>query len=269
MNPAAAPSSTDLERFQHAFAAALLDPEARDPSVDSLAAQSGFAVYRNTVIKGCIDALQASFPAVVRLVGEEWFRAAAAVHVRASPLAPGLLDYGAGFPFLESSSRLPTALPADVARLDRFWSEAHVAADDPVLVASAVSGLTPAQLESARLRPHAATRWQRFDAQPIFTIWQRNRDADDDETEIAWQGEAALITRPHGAVEARRIDAAACAFLDACAAGDTLAGAALAALDVDPQADLSQLMTLLLEAGAFAAFSAPQPITSNIQEMNP
>jgi len=259
-----------LATFQDAFAAALLDPESSAPG--QLAAQPGFAVYRNTVTKGCIDALQANYPSVARLVGEEWFRAAALVHVRANPpRSPVLLNYGAEFArFLEDfapAAELPY-LP-DVARLDRFWSEAHVAADDPVLVASAVSGLTPAQLESARLRPHAAARWQRFDAQPIFTIWQRNRDADDGETEIAWQGEAALITRPHGAVEARRIDAAACAFLDACAAGDTLAGAALAALDVDPQADLSQLMTLLLEAGAFAAFSAPQPTTSNIQEMNP
>jgi hypothetical protein len=244
---------SDLSAFQDAFSAALLDPESSAPS--ELAAQPGFAVYRNTVTRGCIEALQANYPSVARLVGDEWFRAAALVHVRAEPpRSPVLLDYGAGFAhFLETfapADELPY-LP-DVARLDRFWTEAHVAADDPVLAPAAISALPPVQLETARLRPHSAARWQPFDAQPIFTIWQRNRNADDDQTEIEWQGEAALITRPDGAVAARSIDAATCAFLDACAAGKTLAVAALAALEVNPQADLAQLMALLLEAGAFS-----------------
>ena len=62
-----------LETFQDGFANALL---ALEPSVDCapelayLVAQPGFAVYRNTVMKGCIDALQANYPAVARLVGE-------------------------------------------------------------------------------------------------------------------------------------------------------------------------------------------------------
>lgn len=255
----------ELGSFQDAFAAALLDPASS--AVGGLATQPGFSVYRNTFTKGCIDALQASYPSVARLVGEEWFRAAALVHVRAAPpRSPVLLDYGAEFArFLEDfapATELPY-LPG-VARLDRCWSEAHVAADDPVLAPAAISALTPRQLETARLRPHAAARWLHFDAQPIFTIWQRNRNGDDDASEIAWQGEAALITRPHDAVEARRIDAAACAFLDACAAGDTLADAALAALAADPRADLAQLMALLLEAGAFSALRA---FTSDTKEM--
>lgn len=242
----------DLGSFQDAFAAALLDPASS--AIDGLATQPGFTVYRNTVTKGCIDALQANYPSVARLVGEEWFRAAAGVHVRADPpRSPVLLDYGGQFArFLEEfapAAELPY-LPG-VAQLDRFWTEAHVAADDPLLAPAAISVLTPGQLETAHLRPHAAARWKQFDTQPIFTIWQRNRNAIDDESEIAWLGEAALITRPHDAVEARCIDAAACAFLDACAAGHTLADAALAALATDPQTDLAQLMAGLLDAGAF------------------
>ena len=37
----------------------------------SLYGQPAFAVYRNTVMKACIDALQANYPAVTRLVSEE------------------------------------------------------------------------------------------------------------------------------------------------------------------------------------------------------
>ena len=56
-------------------------------------------------MKGCIDALQANYPAVTRLVGEEWFRAAAAVYVRqAPPTNPMLLRLRRGI------CRLPDAL---------------------------------------------------------------------------------------------------------------------------------------------------------------
>jgi hypothetical protein len=107
------------------------------------------------------------------------------------------------------------------------------------------------------LRLHPAARWRRFDTQPIFTLWQRNREHATDELEIEWRGESALITRPGGAVEARCIDAGACAFLDACASGATLSEAALAALAIDDSINLTQLMATLLDAGAFSRLTLP------------
>ena len=238
-----------LARFQDAFARALLAPDAgKDPA---------FKIYRNTVLKGCIDALQANFPSVARLVGEEWFRAAAAVYARRyPPEVPMLLEYGAGFAgFLacfEPASELPY-LPA-VARLDRFWSESHAARDEAPLSAEALAVFDPARLGRTVLRPHAAARWAWFDL-PAYTIWSRNRGEsriDAGEPEIAWHREGALITRPGDAVDWRELDEAGCAFLDACAAGRTLAQAAEAAVAVSPAADLAALMARLLDAGAFA-----------------
>ena len=70
-----------LSDFQDGLASALLPPPgagAPPPAwLDALLAQPGFAVYRNTVAKGCIDALQANYPAVHALVGTDWLRAAA------------------------------------------------------------------------------------------------------------------------------------------------------------------------------------------------
>ena len=64
-----------LARFQDAFAHALFTADAVPAGeIAALTAQPAFAVYRNTVMKGCIDALQANYPAVLRLVGEEWAR---------------------------------------------------------------------------------------------------------------------------------------------------------------------------------------------------
>lgn len=161
-----------LAEFQDRFLRTLLDPE--------LPAPPAFAVYRNTVMKGWIDALQANYPTVARLVGDEWFRAAALRFVRAQPpRVPMLMEYGEDFPaFLESfapAAELPY-LPA-VARLDRLWTECHLAPDE-----------TPPM------------RWAWFEM-PAYTIWSRTRAGETDLGDVEWRAEGALLTRPHDAVQ--------------------------------------------------------------------
>ena len=247
-----------LCRFQDAFEYALLAPDSTpDAEIAALAAQPAFAVYRNTVMKGCIDALQANYPAVTRLVGEQWLRAAAAVHVRQSPPTdPVLMQYGAGFAeFLtgfEPAAEL-SYLP-DVARLDRYWTEAHAAPDDNALDPAIVAGLAPEALASMVLRPHAAARWAWFPDAPVYTIWSRNRADELTGGDPDWKAEGALLVRPGDTVRWLAVDAAACAFLAACANRLTLAAAANAALQVQADTDLARLMSTLLTAGAFSDF---------------
>ncbi len=264
-----APNASRLGQFQDGFAAALLatSPIADAlPQIDRLTTQPGFAVYRNTVIKGCIDALQANYPAVATLVGEEWFRAAAALHVREHlPVHPSLLDYGDGFATFLDDFEPARELPylADVARLDRLWTEAHIARDEMEVTAAAIARLSVAQLASTTLLPCASARWRWFADQPIVTIWERNRmpagsDQDpvdphsDNAPDIEWRAEGVLLTRPSGRVEWSPLSPSGCAFMDACARDDTLADAAAAALAADPQVDLAALMAQLLNAGAFS-----------------
>lgn len=250
----AAPVPGTLARFQDAFARALISPDgAPAPEVAALAAQPAFSVYRNTVMKGCIDALQANYPTVARLVGEEWFRAAAAIYVRQNlPADPTLLRYGASFAdFLarfEPAAELPY-LPG-VARLDRMWTEAHVAPDEAALDPAAIAAFGPDALAHVILRPHASARWAAFAEGPVYTIWSRNRSDAVPRGDIDWRPEGALLTRPGDTVESRALDAAGCAFLDACAAGRTLGAAAEAALGTQQDADLAQLMSTLLASGA-------------------
>jgi hypothetical protein len=233
-----------LAGFQDAFARTLLDPEVPAPPA--------FAVYRNTVMKGCIDALQANYPAVARLMGDAWFRAAASVYVRKHPpRVPMLLEYGVDFDrFLAgfAPARELPYLPA-VARLDRLWTEAHAAADEPALEARALAGLEGEQLAALRLCPHAAARWAWFEL-PAYTIWSRQRQesgAGEDEAEVTWHGEGALLVRPLDAVRWISLDKAGCAFMDACAGGATL----LEAAEAVPAGGISGLLASLLAAGAF------------------
>lgn len=244
-----------LSQFQADFSAALLTTAAETVSSHPLSRQPGFSVYRNTVLKGCIDALQANFPAVSRLVGDVWFRAAAAVYARVDPpLDARLLDYGAGFAdFLAQfppAAELPY-LPA-VARLDRFWTEAHAAADGIPLDSQVLAGLPAEALSSTALSPHPAARWGWFPAQPIYSLWQDNRRSDaspGNAFELRWEGEGILMSRPAAEVVWTTLDPGGVAFLDACARGDALEDAVSQALEVQTHLDLARLMTKLLDAG--------------------
>jgi hypothetical protein len=252
------------QAFQHDFVQALLSGsmpcEDSDGTAYTVTTQPAFAVYRNTVLRGCVDALQANFPCVARLVGEDWFRAAAAHHAFQTPPHDGrLLYYGTTFAHflggLPSTSELPYL--QGVALLDDAYRHALGAADAAVLDPALLAHHSAESLAAMVLRPHPAARWHHFATAPVFAIWQRERvqveglAGDAPAQDIAWEPDGALITRPHATVVWRALDAAGCAFMDACAAGQPLQAAADHALAAGPATDLASLLRDLLCAGAF------------------
>lgn len=241
--------------FQDAFVDALYGREPQDSRVAALMGQPGFAVYRNTVFQGCVDALEANCPAVVRLVGIDWFRAAATEYAaRSPPTETRLLCYGKTFPDFLAVFEPARSLSylADVARLDYFWVEAHVALDEGHVTVTDLTACPPHRLERATLRTHPSARWRWFTDEPAYTIWRANRERVDVPDDLAWEGEGALLSRPLGQVVWQPLSIGACAFLDACAAGCDLECAAKRALEREPDIDLSRCVSSLLAAGAFA-----------------
>ena len=248
--------SASLAAFQDAFAQALLHPHLADEAVASLVAQPTFAVYRNTVLKGCVDALAAGYPSVCRLVGTDWFRGAAADFARLHPPQRAMLiDYGVAFVEALAASEPGADLPylAGVARLDRAWTESHAAADATPVAPDAVARLAPADFVRTRLVPHPAARWAWFESLPVVTIWSCTRVGTAVPAELEWRGEGVLITRPRDVVEWIALDRAGCAFMSACGAGRTVADAAMSAVIADPGVDLAALMARTLTCGAFGA----------------
>jgi len=219
-------------------------------------AQPAFAVHRNNAMVACVDALAANFPTVVRLVGEAFFRDMAVEFARSNlPTRPSLFDYGAEFADFIASYAPAAAVPylADVARVDRWWLESHVAADADVLTGAALAELDPAVLDDARLRIHPAVRCGWF-AQPIHTIWYRNRVATEATAdELEWREEGVMVTRPFDDVTTCAIGRAAVTFLTACSGGATLAEAIARAFESEPEADLAAVFAQLVGAGAFTA----------------
>lgn len=239
-----------LARFQDDFADALRG----DPTAFAPAGQPAFAIYRNTAMRACLDVLEANYPAVVCLVGREWFRAASAVYVSQSPPRDGrLTSYGdafAGFLATFPPAAELTYL-AEVARLDRLWTESFVAADAGVLTATAIASLGADALGAQTLHVHPATR-PFASSLPTVSIWQASRAGAAVSADLVWRAECAVVTRVDDEVCVVPVEASALRFLESLADGACLADAALATLGTHPEARIDLLLSSLLRAGALA-----------------
>ncbi len=154
-----------LAERQRGFAAALLDPGL--PMPDGLVGPDGepgpkrFAVYRNNVVAGLTETLKDAFPAVHRIVGTDFFRAMARAYVLVEPpRSPIMLDYGAGFPDFIRQFDPAAGLPylADVARIERAWTEAYHAPEASPIDPGVFMAIAPDQLPSVRLALHPSLR---------------------------------------------------------------------------------------------------------------
>jgi hypothetical protein len=244
------------------FAAALLDPQRPVPA--GLAQQQGaspsarFAVYRNNVIVGLVDALAARFPVTLRLVGEGFFRAMAREFARRHPPRdPVLWHYGTQLPDFIAGFAPAASLPylADIARVEIAWSEAWSAPEAEGLTAAALHGMDPERLLVCRVTLHPAMRLLRS-AHPAGSLWSAHQGDDEPRAPDPWAPEDLLLTRPGADVQLRRLPPGAHACLAALAAGEPLEAAFAAALEESLDANAGALLALFLDAGALAALDA-------------
>lgn len=247
------------EAREASFAAGLLDPaRPAPPGFGSAGSGRGYAVHRNNVTVGLVDALEAAYPAVAALVGRDFFRAAAREHVRADPpRSPVLIDYGGGFARFLAAFPPAAGLPwlADVARLEWAWTRAFHAVDAAPADLALLASRAPEALAEARLALHPSARIVRS-RWSVATIWAETRRGDAERTRDAARPETALVRRPGEAVIVSTLAPGDDAFLSVLAEGATVADAAEAAA---PHAgfDLSDAFRRLFAAGVFAGFADP------------
>ncbi|WPC06820.1 DNA-binding domain-containing protein [Pseudomonas benzenivorans] len=249
--------------LQQRFAVALLDPELECPA--QLRAWNGsdpakrFAVYRNNVLSSLIDALAASFPVVQQLVGENFFRAMAAVHVRNSPPRSRLLaHYGAGFPAFIEGFAPAASLPylADMARLELLRIEAYHAADaGPVASDALATALaTPERVGALCFQLHPALGVL-DSAFAVVSLWAAHQD----ERPLAGfdplQAECALVQRRGLEVEVLGIRPGDARFIQSLQQGQPLGQAAERALARDAEFDPARCLSHLLGSGAIIQFA--------------
>jgi hypothetical protein len=241
---------------QEYFAAGLLDPERAIPTGltahHARTPEKRYAVYRNNVTVGLIDALAARFPATQKIVGEEFFREMARVYARAQPpRSPLLMFYGDGFPDFIADFEPAAELVylADVARLEAARTRVFHAADAEPLDASVLQSLDESRLGRLRVAPHPGTEIVRS-THPIVTIWAMNSGEREVEAIEDWCGEDALIVRPQFEVQVRALPAGGAAFLLALFAGARLDDAIEAARTESEEFDLVANLAGLISSGA-------------------
>ena len=246
-----------LAERQGDFTAALLNPAL--PIPDGLVDPDGepgrkrFAVYRNNVLVSLIEALKDEFPAVHRLVGEDFFCAMARAYaVVQPPRSPILIEYGAGFADFIGTFEPTAALPylADVARIERAWVEAYHAAEASPIDPEALTKMTPEQCSAAQFVLHPSLRLVRS-LFPALTIWRMNvEDGLAAPVDLAAGGEDVLIIRPHADVEVRSIPRGSFEFIQALAEGQPMLAAYEASRTIAHDFDLAANLFDLISTGA-------------------
>ena len=260
-----------LLELQQSFAAALIagDPRAGEFVIaDGIAPDARLNIYSNTCAGNLVGALRISFPAVRKLVGDDFFEGAALVFIAAVPPKSAYLNaYGAEFPQFLAQFPPASSVPylADVARLEWAVNRAAHADDAVPLDLGALRSLDPADLDGLTLRfePSVALL---ASAWPVDAMWRANQpDADPDAVVDATTGPVALeVRRIDDDVVVRRLDAAHHAFRDALIDGDGLAAAAAAASGKDGRFDLGRALRELFDDTVLTGFrvmSRPEEIS--------
>jgi hypothetical protein len=255
------PLDGELSSSAAHFAAALIDPARATPSLvtgpNGKAAVRRYNVYRNNVTVSLIDALAAVYPAVQRITGQDFFRAMARFHVRATPpTSPLLFDYGRDFPAFIESYDYARAMPwlADVARIERAWLDAYHAADAAPLSADALALVPPERLTDVVFTAHPAARIVRSPFAAV-TIFAANRGEEMPGQINAGTPEDALITRPEMDVVVRQLPKGGALFLTSLMSGQTLGVAAASALQSSASFDIAANIAGMIEAGAFTSIN--------------
>ncbi len=97
-----------------------------------------------------------AFPAVKRIVGDDFFTAMARVYVVAEPpSSPVLMDYGVTFADFIAGFEPAASLPylPDIARIERAWREAYHAEEAPPLDLSDLARISEADIANVRFAP--------------------------------------------------------------------------------------------------------------------
>ena len=196
--------------------------------------------------------LRGAYPVTARILGEPRFDAAAlAFALRHPPAHPVPVAHSVDFAeFLAEQFPIGDALHlADVASVERLWTEAHSAADAPALGLDELHKDKPTWA-THRLPLHPATGfiWLKT---PAVTVWQAHRKG---RGTVApeFRAEGALVTRRDGRVALRSITRPEHRMLSGLSLGEAVAQAGEAMTALYPEADVGSVLTELVSSGAFA-----------------
>jgi hypothetical protein len=211
-----------------------------------------FAVYRNNVAVGLIEALAKRFPVIQRLVGAEFFANMGHIYLQTHrPKSPVLLEWGENIPnFLAGFSPLANyPYMADVARIEMARGQAFHASDASSITAEALMAAA-ADPGTTRLGLHPSLRVLYLD-HPAVSIWSANQSNSSPQVRMPAGAQIALILRdPVFDVSVHAIGVGDATMISAMQAGETLLTAAELAAFAQVNHDPQSILVHLMQAGA-------------------
>jgi len=251
----AAPSLPELQR---AFCAAVL---ATDTSLTEWVSGNGLdpkarlQIYRNIVFNNLAAALRTAYPAVLKLVGEEFFEGAAARYIRDYHSTSGnLQDYGERFP--EFLARMPEAaslayLP-DVARLEWARQESYLAADAELPDSAVLAGIPENQQLELSLHPSVQLVTS---THPIWDIWMFCQQTTPEHLDLSGEGQTVLIWRDAQQLAMQPLESGQRELVATLLAGETLAAAHAYAVAANSGFDVAACLQWLLQNNLVTDYS--------------
>ena len=223
-------------------------------------AERRFEVYANTVQGNFRDALQSTYPAVRRLVGEDYFRQTAREFQRRHPSRSGdLLHCGQGFPNFLAQLHPDDGFTylADVARLEWLIQESLLAAEHAPLDLASLARVPPAAYDGLRFELHPTLRL--FESRyPTLAIWEANVGsvAEPPAIDLRSGGDLIAIMRQRLQLRFHRLSAGEHCFLRAFERGECFSAAVDRGGEADAAFDASAALQRFVAAEAVVAFTS-------------
>ena len=253
------PAAPRLHDLQQGFADAVLG---RGDAVAAWVVGAGIEptarlrIYRNTVANTLTAALRESYPAVLALVGDDFFDVMAERYRLEHPSTCGNLQHfgGALAGFIQAMPEARTlGYLADVARLDWLRQLTALSADaEPVdaVRSAAAAAVAPDRL---RIGLHPSLHLLRS-AYPVLTLWQWCQAPSGAAPGMGGGGEQILLWCDGGDVAMASLDPATFRCIEMLADRHSVASAWAVATEVDDEFDLEPCLRDLLAQGLIVAF---------------
>ncbi len=248
------------ERCYRAFLLGDAKPLVPELMSREIPAPISIQVYQNNARETFRKALEASYPVVERLVGEECFRGLAHKYMRDYPSTSGDLQaFGVTMHsfLLELYGDSEFAYLPDLARLEWAVEEVQLNREGEPLDLDALSRVEPERRADVRFHRSASARLI-SSPYPILSIWETNQPGQDAEIDLNSGAEHVVVRRHAGNVELNLIDSNSASLATHLDDGKPLAEAT-EALDSefaeDPNFDLAASLQHLTSAGLLSEFT--------------
>ena len=248
-----------LPELQAGFGRALRDNGAQLPPirVNGLDAARRLQVYRNNHAIALASALRAVYPVTERLVGEDFFTAAAGAYAEANPSHNGnIQEYGGSFPAFLKDYAPAASLPylSDVAALEWRRLQTAVAPPHQPMDLKALAAVPAEDLPGLYFHHQPAAR--AFESRfPVLSIWEFCQEAEPQGgLDLSLGPQCVLFSRPALDVEMRLVSKGEYAFLQRLCRGGTFEAACRAALEVEPGFDVQERFATLVREEILTSF---------------